>query len=102
MFRPRPASGSACSPRFWAFSARWCCSKGGDLVTGVTADGRWQVVLIVLVGLVFAAAVLAVIAGGVATWGGLKDIKPISTGPPADADKRAHDEKGFRGGWTQG
>ena len=57
--------------------------KGGDLVTGVTANGYWQVVLIILVGLVFAAAILAVIAGGVATWGGLKDIAPLGTEPAA-------------------
>ena len=48
--------------------------KGGSLVTGVTANGGFQVVLIVLVSLVFAVAVLAVILGGQATWGGLGDI----------------------------
>jgi hypothetical protein len=52
--------------------------KGGSLVTGVTANGWFQLVLIVLVGLVFAFAVLAVIAGGAATWGGLKDIAPTA------------------------
>jgi hypothetical protein len=45
--------------------------KGGALVTGVTASGPFQAVLIVLVGLVFAVTVLAVIFGGQATWGGL-------------------------------
>lgn len=54
--------------------------KGGDLVTGVTSDGRWQAVLIFLIGLVFATAVLAVVTGGVATWGGLQDIPPDGTG----------------------
>jgi hypothetical protein len=54
--------------------------KGGDLVTGVTSDGRWQVVLIFLIGLVFATAVLAVVTGGVATWGGLQDIPPKGAG----------------------
>lgn len=45
--------------------------KGGDLVTGVTASGMFQAILIALVGLVFAVTVLAVIFGGQATWGGL-------------------------------
>jgi hypothetical protein len=57
--------------------------KGGSLVTGITANLYWQVILIVLVSLVFATAVLAVIAGGVATWGGLKDILPLAPMPPA-------------------
>jgi len=48
--------------------------KGGSLVTGVTASGWFQLTLIVLVGLVFGSAVLAVIFGGQATWGGLMDI----------------------------
>ncbi len=48
--------------------------KGGSLVTGVTASGWFQLTLIVLVGLVFGSAVLAVIFGGQATWGGLRDI----------------------------
>jgi hypothetical protein len=47
--------------------------KGGDLVTGITANVALQWALIGLVGLVFASAVLAVLAGGVATWGGLSD-----------------------------
>lgn len=46
--------------------------KGGDLVTEITTNLALQWILISLVGLVFASAVLAVIAGGVATWGGLK------------------------------
>lgn len=45
--------------------------KGGDLVTGVTANGLFQGILIVLVGMVFAVTILAVIFGGQATWGGL-------------------------------
>jgi hypothetical protein len=45
--------------------------KGGDLITGVTRNGWFQAVLIIVVGLVFASAVLALIAGGSATWGGL-------------------------------
>jgi hypothetical protein len=45
--------------------------KGGDLVTGVTANGLFQGILIVLVGVVFAVTILAVIFGGQATWGGL-------------------------------
>lgn len=56
--------------------------KGGALVTGVTSSGWWQAVLIVLVGSVFAAAVLAVVVGGVATWGGLEDIPPDGLGSP--------------------
>lgn len=50
--------------------------KGGSLVTGVTTSGWFQVILITLVSAVFLAAVLAVVAGGMATWGGLKDIVP--------------------------
>lgn len=45
--------------------------KGGDLVTGVTVSGAFQVTLIVLIVLVFVCVVLAVISGGAATWGGL-------------------------------
>jgi hypothetical protein len=63
--------------------------KGGSLVTGVTSNGWWQAVLIFLIGLVFATAVLAVVTGGVATWGGLQDIPPDlpeDTRPPASAD----------------
>lgn len=48
--------------------------KGGNLVTGVTANGWFKAFLVILVAVVFAAAVLAVIAGGLATWGGLGDI----------------------------
>jgi hypothetical protein len=47
--------------------------KGGDLVTGLTASGWLQFLLILLVGLVFTSAILAMIAGGAATWGGLDD-----------------------------
>jgi hypothetical protein len=50
--------------------------KGGILVTGVTANGWFQVLLITLVGLVFITAMLAIVAGGAATWGGLDDIVP--------------------------
>jgi hypothetical protein len=50
--------------------------KGGDLVTGVTANGWFQAALILLVGLVFVSAILAMIAGGAATWGGLDDLAP--------------------------
>lgn len=53
--------------------------KGGSLVTGVTSNGWWQTILIVLIGVVFATAVLAVVVGGIATWGGLKDIPPAGT-----------------------
>jgi hypothetical protein len=45
--------------------------KGGDLITGVTASGLFQAILIVLVSMVFVVTVLAVIFGGQATWGGL-------------------------------
>jgi protein-S-isoprenylcysteine O-methyltransferase Ste14 len=50
--------------------------KGGDLVTGVPANGWFQSLLILLVALVFTSAILAMIAGGAATWGGLDDIAP--------------------------
>lgn len=50
--------------------------KGGDLVTEITTNSAFVGVLIGLVGLVFASAVLAVIAGGVATWGGLREPSP--------------------------
>ena len=66
--------------------------KGGSLVTGVTSNGWWQTVLILLVGIVFATAVLAVVVGGVATWGGLKDI------PPA-GDPQAPSPDDNRGRW---
>jgi hypothetical protein len=59
--------------------------KGGDLVTEVTATRWLQLVLIALVAAVFFFAVLAVIAGGVATWGGLKDIVPQTSDSSADA-----------------
>lgn len=48
--------------------------KGGDLVISVTDNGWFQFFLVLLVGLVFVAAILALIAGGSATWGGLGDI----------------------------
>ncbi len=48
--------------------------KGGDLVTSVTHNGWFQFFLILLVSLVFVSAILALIAGGSATWGGLGDI----------------------------
>src|ERR1039457_7546761 len=60
--------------------------KGGDLVTGVTSNGWWQVALIAPVGLVFATAVSAVAVGGGATWGGLADIVPDIGPAPSGAD----------------
>jgi hypothetical protein len=51
--------------------------KGGDLVTGVTRNGWFQFFLVLLVGLVFVSAMLALVAGGSATWGGLGDIAPL-------------------------
>jgi len=54
--------------------------KGGDLVTGVTASAAYQRVLFGLVFLVFASSVLAVLAGGAATWGGLKDPEVLPSG----------------------
>lgn len=61
--------------------------KGGSLVTGVTSNGWWQTVLILLIGIVFTTAVLAVVVGGVATWGGLKDIPPAGNPQPPSPDK---------------
>jgi hypothetical protein len=65
--------------------------KGGSLVTGVTSNGWWQTLLIVLIGIVFTTAVLAVTVGGVATWGGLKDIPPTGdsqlTSPDANGGR---------------
>jgi len=46
-------------------------SESAEMIVGV---------LIGLVGLVFASAVLAVIAGGVATWGGLREASPATGG----------------------
>jgi len=63
--------------------------KGGSLVTGVTTNGWLQLLLIVLVGLVFTTAMLAIIAGGAATWGGLDDVVPSNeeaTGTIAPVD----------------
>jgi hypothetical protein len=54
--------------------------KGGDLITGVTASAAYQRVLFGLVILVFASSVLAVLAGGAATWGGLKNPEVPSSG----------------------
>ena len=51
--------------------------KGGDLVTSVTPSGWFQFFLILLVSLVFVSAILALIAGGAATWGGLGDIPEL-------------------------
>jgi hypothetical protein len=59
--------------------------KGGDLVTGVTASGWFQGVLILLVGLVLVSAILAMIAGGAATWGGLDDEASSGETPEASA-----------------
>jgi hypothetical protein len=67
--------------------------KGGSLVTGVTSNGWWQTVLILLVGVVFTTAVLAVVVGGVATWGGLKDISP------PDENRRPSSQDENRGQW---
>ena len=53
--------------------------KGGDLVTSVTRNGWFQFFLILLVSLVFVSAILALIAGGSATWGGLGDIPEEGT-----------------------
>jgi hypothetical protein len=61
--------------------------KGGSLVTEVTADRGLQIALIILVGLVFAVAVLALIFGGQATWGGLSSIIQ-SAGSADDEDSR--------------
>jgi hypothetical protein len=63
--------------------------KGGDLVTDITTNRALQGILIGLVGLVFVSAVLAVITGGVATWGGLRD--PTTTMAPASrGNGRSH------------
>ncbi|MGO9078355.1 MAG: hypothetical protein ACLQDY_04860 [Streptosporangiaceae bacterium] len=61
--------------------------KGGDLVTGVTDSGPFQLILVVLVGLVFAVTVFALIYGGQATWGGLGNI----TQPPSPRDNKPGD-----------
>lgn len=53
--------------------------KGGDLLTSVTHNGWFQLFLILLVSLVFVSAILALIAGGSATWGGLGDIPEEGT-----------------------
>lgn len=78
--------------------------KGGELVTGVTDSGPLQVILIVLVGLVFAVTVIAVIYGGQATWGGLGNIPP-PVGPKDDQpkDDRPEDDqpKDDRPGWMR-
>jgi hypothetical protein len=41
-----------------------------------------------LIGIVFATAVLAVVVGGVATWGGLKDIPPTGNPQPPSPDEK--------------
>ena len=61
--------------------------KGGDLVTGITDNGWFQFFLILLVGLVFVSAILALIAGGAATWGGLGDIAPAGETSAKAPDK---------------
>ena len=61
--------------------------ESGDLVTEVTATLWLQLVLIAVVAAVFFFAVLAVIAGGVATWGALKDIVPQTSASSADTRK---------------
>ncbi len=63
--------------------------KGGGLVTSVTHNGWFQFFLILLVGLVFVSAVLALVAGGAATWGGLGDIAPPDEAAGAAADPPA-------------
>jgi hypothetical protein len=62
--------------------------KGGDLVTGVTSSGAFQAILIVLVGMVFGVAVLALIYGGQATWGGLSILPQPLGAESAEADSR--------------
>ena len=76
--------------------------KGGELVTGVTDSGPLQVILIVLVGLVFAVTVIAVIYGGQATWGGLGNIPP-PVGPKDDRpkdDQPEDDRPGWMRAWS--
>jgi hypothetical protein len=78
--------------------------KGGDLVTGVTSNGQFQFFLVLLVGLVFMSAILALIAGGAATWGGLGDIVPADEAEAAASQPVASPEKdnGTAGGKTDG
>jgi hypothetical protein len=73
--------------------------KGGSLVTGVTSNGWWQTVLIVLIGIVFSAAVLAVVVGGVATWGGLKDIPPVGNPQRLSPNENGGKPNENRGKW---
>jgi hypothetical protein len=77
--------------------------KGGDLVTGVTSSGAWQVVLIILVSLVFGVTVLAVVFGGQATWGGLGDVTEFDEGDPGGdrivGGRSARTRAGWRRGW---
>lgn len=54
--------------------------KGGDLVTDVTANGAFRALLIVLISLVFTVAILAVIFGGMTTWGELSSRTPPTVG----------------------
>jgi fatty acid desaturase len=68
--------------------------KGGSLVTGVTANSGFQWALVVLVGLVFAFAILAVIFGGQATWGGLGDLTK-----PADSPQNRDARSSWRRRW---
>lgn len=62
--------------------------KGGDLVTGVTSSGVFQAILIALVAMVFGVAVLALIYGGQATWGGLSILPQPAGAENAEADTR--------------
>jgi hypothetical protein len=78
--------------------------KGGDLVTGVTGSGWFQAGLVGLIFLVFVSAVFALVAGGMATWGGLADIVPLAErpaaglGPPSSAARTQNAEADMRFG----
>jgi hypothetical protein len=75
--------------------------KGGGLVTGITGSGWFQFFLICLVGLVFISAVLALIAGGSATWGGLGDVvlsaaPEVPAAPASPAAPEGSERRGAR------
>ena len=72
--------------------------KGGALVTGMPSSGPFQVILIVLVGLVFGVTVLAVILGGQATWGGLGGVAQPETSPQEPA-ATGSDLAGWQAAW---
>jgi hypothetical protein len=63
--------------------------KGGSLITGITSSHGYRIALLVLVTAVFAAAILAVIGGGAATWGGLSD-------PSDDAERKVLRRETYR------